>query len=60
MRNIVSRGDIDSDGKRPDIVRSPDTFVGAINLVHELSSGCSDIYEYLSTSLCIRRAYPRG
>ena len=50
VRNIVSRGDIDSDGKRPDIVRSPDTFVGAINLVYELSSGCFDIYEYLSTT----------
>ena len=50
VRNIVSRGDIDSDGKRPDIVRSPDTFVGAINLVHELSLGCSDIYKYLSTT----------
>lgn len=50
VRNIVSRGDIDSDGKRPDIVRSPDTFAGAINLVHELASGCSDIYKYLAAT----------
>lgn len=49
VRNIVSRGDVDSDGKRPDIVRSPDTFVGAVNLVHELSSGCFNIYKHLST-----------
>lgn len=50
IRNIVSRGDVDADGKRPDLVRSPDTFVGAINLVAELASGCGDIYHYLATT----------
>jgi hypothetical protein len=50
IRNIVSRGDVDADGKRPDLVRSPDTFVGAINLVSELASGCGDIYHYLATT----------
>lgn len=47
VRNIVSRADITSEGKRPDIVRSPDTFSGAINLIKELASGCNDIYCYL-------------
>ena len=50
IRNIVSRGDLTADGKRSDIVRSPDTFHGAINLVNELSAGCSDIYTYLSAN----------
>jgi Protein of unknown function DUF262 len=47
IRNIVSRGDIDKDGNRPDIIRSPQTFDGVINLINELSEGCSDIYTYL-------------
>lgn len=50
VRNIVSRADLTADGKRNDIVRSPETFYGAINLVNELSAGCSDIYAYLSTN----------
>ncbi len=50
VRNIVSRADITPDGKRNDIVRSPETFYGAINLVNELSAGCNDIYAYLSTN----------
>lgn len=49
MRNIVSRGDAEKTGKRPAIIRSPDTFIGVINLVKELSEGCDDIYEFLST-----------
>ncbi|WP_029503849.1 GmrSD restriction endonuclease domain-containing protein [Lachnoclostridium phytofermentans] len=47
VRNIVSRGDVDKDGKRPDIIRSPQTFLGVINLINELVAGCSDIYDYL-------------
>jgi len=47
-RNIVSRGDIEKSGKRPDIIRSPQTFDGVIFLLNELSEGCSDIYQYLS------------
>lgn len=50
IRNIVSRGDITIEGKRPDIVRSPETFYGMINLVHELANGCNDIYEYLDVN----------
>lgn len=47
IRNVVSRGDIDKDGKRSDIVRSPQTFYGVINLVSELAQGSGNIYEYL-------------
>ena len=50
VRNIVSRADLTADGKRNDIVRSPDAFYGAINLVNELATGCSDIYAYLSVN----------
>jgi hypothetical protein len=48
IRNIISRGDIEKSGKRPDIVRSPATFDGVIYLISELSIGCEDIYDYLS------------
>lgn len=47
VRNILSRADITVDGKRNDIVRSPETFYGAVNLVSELAEGCDDIYNYL-------------
>jgi hypothetical protein len=47
VRNIVARADIDKDGNRPDIVRSPQTFDGAANLINELAEGTSDIYPYL-------------
>lgn len=47
VRNILSRADITADGKRNDIVRSPEAFYGAINLVNELALGCGDIYKYL-------------
>jgi hypothetical protein len=49
IRNIVSRGNIEGNGKRPDIIRSQQTFDGVINLISELSEGCEDIYLYLST-----------
>lgn len=48
IRNIVSRGDIEKSGKRPDIIRSPQTFDGVIFLINELAKGCSDIYQHLS------------
>ena len=50
VRNIVSRADLTADGKRSDIVRSPETFYGAINLVNELAAGSGDIYAYLSVN----------
>ena len=49
VRNIISRGDAEKTGNRPSIVRSPDTFIGVINLIKELSQGCDDIYLFLST-----------
>lgn len=48
IRNIVSRGSLDKDGNRPDIIRSPETFDGVTNLINELSKGCGNIYQYLS------------
>ncbi|MDD7177215.1 MAG: DUF262 domain-containing protein [Lachnospiraceae bacterium] len=50
VRNIVSRADITPDGKRNDIIRSPETFNGAIGLVNELAHGCDDIYAYLCSA----------
>lgn len=47
VRNIVSRADLTPDGKRSDIVRSPDAFSSAIALINEMADGCSDIYSYL-------------
>jgi len=49
VRNIVSRGDVDKDGNRPDIVRSPQAFDSAVNLINELSEFNSDIYTHLAT-----------
>ena len=49
VRNIVSRGDAEKTGKRPTIIRSPETFDGVINLINELSEGCEDIYSFLLT-----------
>lgn len=50
VRNIVSRADLTADGKRSDIIRSPEAFYGAINLVGELANGCNDIYSYLCSN----------
>lgn len=50
VRNIVSRADLTPDGKRNDIVRSPETFNGAIGLVNELANGCDDIHSFLCST----------
>lgn len=50
VRNIVSRADLTPDGKRNDIVRSPEAFSGAIGLVNELASGCGDIKSFLCSN----------
>ena len=50
VRNIIARGDVEKNGTRPTIIRSPGQFDGVINLIHELSSGCEDIYSYLSSN----------
>ncbi|WP_117148873.1 MULTISPECIES: DUF262 domain-containing protein [Paraliobacillus] len=49
VRNIVNRGDIERSGRKPSIVRSPESFDGAINLIRELAEGCKNIYEFLTT-----------
>lgn len=48
IRNIVSRGNIEKTGNRPDIIRSFQTFDGVISLVSELAEGCNNIYDFLS------------
>jgi hypothetical protein len=59
IRNIVSRGDVDKDGNRPDIIRSPQTFDGIITLISELAEGCNNIYDYLATSPSIKSTFAK-
>lgn len=59
VRNIVSRGDIDKDGMRPDIIRSPQTFDGVINLINELAEGCSDIYQSLYEKISFKSQFAK-
>ncbi|MEQ9311579.1 MAG: DUF262 domain-containing protein [Cytophagales bacterium] len=59
IRNIVSRADIDKDGSRPDIVRSPQSFDGIINLVNELSDGCQNIYKFLAEQPTLKSQYAK-
>lgn len=59
IRNIVSRGDVAKNGKRPTIIRSPQTFDGVINLIAELSAGCEDIYEYLSNVKHVKSSFAK-
>ena len=49
IRNIVARGAIERNGKRPDIIRSPEAFDRMIKLIQELSAGCADIYSHLAS-----------
>lgn len=59
VRNIVSRADVDRDGKRSDIIRSPQTFIGVINLINELAEGCNDIYRYLNSTGTIKSTFAK-
>jgi hypothetical protein len=59
IRNIISRADIDKDGSRPDIVRSPQSFDGIINLVNELSEGSQNIYKFLSEQPVLKSQYAK-
>lgn len=49
VRNIVCRGDIEKNGNRPAIIRSPETFDGVVSLINELAEGVNDIYQFLAT-----------
>ncbi len=59
VRNIVSRGDVAKNGKRPTIIRSPEAFEGVINLISELSTGCSDIYDFLSAAPKLKSTFAK-
>lgn len=59
VRNIVSRADIDREGNRPDIIRSPQSFDSAINLLKEISVGCEDIYLFLSNNPKIKSQFAK-
>ncbi|SCX84430.1 DUF262 domain-containing protein [Flavobacterium caeni] len=59
IRNIVSRADIDKDGNRPDVVRSPQAFDGAINLINELAAMSSDIYSALASVDSVRSQFAK-
>ncbi|GAA4292611.1 DUF262 domain-containing protein [Aestuariibaculum suncheonense] len=59
VRNIVSRGDVEKTGDRPDIVRSPSAFDGVINLINELSQGSHNIYEFLEKSTSLKSQFAR-
>lgn len=60
IRNLVSQGNVVKGGKRPDIIRSPETFDGMLNLVSELSIGCEDIYSHLGNNLSLNSAFSRS
>ena len=60
IRNIISRANNEPDGKRAEIVRSPEAFDGAINLVEELSKGCLDIYGHLSSDVKINSTFAKS
>ncbi|MFD2914869.1 DUF262 domain-containing protein [Psychroserpens luteus] len=59
IRNLVSRGDIERNGNRPTIARSPAAFDGLINLISELSLGCKDIYLHLATVDSIKSTFAK-
>jgi hypothetical protein len=59
IRNIISRADIEKSGKRPDIVRSPQTFDGVIYLINELALGSKNIYEHLVLTETFRSTFAK-
>ncbi len=60
VRNIVSRGSFEVTGNRPDIIRSPQTFEGVINLIAEIAEGSNDIYTHLASSAKINSTFARS
>lgn len=59
IRNIISRGDVTKNGKRPTIIRSPQTFDGVIRLISELAIGCENIYDHLSSGISIKSTFAK-
>jgi hypothetical protein len=59
IRNLVSRGDVTKNGKRPAIIRSPQTFDGIIKLVDELAFGSGDIYKFLASDNIIKSTFTK-
>jgi len=59
IRNIISRGDVTKNGKRPTIIRSPQTFDGVIRLISELAIGCENIYDHLSSDISIKSTFAK-
>lgn len=59
IRNVISRGDVTKAGDRPAIIRSPQTFDGVINLIHELAEGCEDIYSFLAVKNTIVSSFAK-
>lgn len=59
IRNIISRGDVSKNGKRPTIIRSPQTFDGVIRLISELAIGCEDIYNHLSSDVSLKSTFAK-
>lgn len=59
IRNIISRGDVSKNGKRPTIIRSPQTFDGVIRLISELVAGCEDIYNHLSSDVSLKSTFAK-
>lgn len=59
IRNIVCRGDVEKNGNRPAIIRSPETFDGVISLISELSEGCENIYSFLAEKETLKSSFAK-
>lgn len=59
VRNIVSRGSVIKGGKRPDIIRSPESFDGVIFLISEIAVGSADIYNHLANVERLNSSFAR-
>lgn len=47
VRNIIAYGNLEKTGNRTNIIRSPQAFIGVLNLISDLSQGSSNIYSFL-------------
>ncbi len=48
VRNIIAYGNLEKTGNRTNIIRSPQAFIGVLNLISDLSQGSSNIYNFLA------------